>query len=197
MKRIGVRRTTAFGLAAAVALTAFLVDGKRTETAARAMPFDGASLDARVIRRTNAYRQKKGLRRLRKDAVLERAAQDYANYYAANPGRPALWGHNYGGLDPMDRAENAGFQGRCVGENLGWQGTSGKLSTLGAIDKKMVQGWIESRPHRKNLEYRDFDLIGVGSARFRSDGMQWIVTVQMFGCSEKLKGGSKNLRFGR
>ena len=195
LRRLGIRRITICALAAALTAALFLDDGGRSQAAAKA--FDAAALDAGVIRRTNAYRKDKGLKALKQDAKLERAAQDYADYYAANPGRPVLWGHEYGGLDPMDRAENAGFEGRCVGENLGWQGTSGALSSLGAIDKKMVDGWIESRPHRKNLEFRQFDLIGVGSAQFRAEGMQWIVTVQMFGCSEKLNGASRSFRFGR
>ena len=163
--------------------------------AARAESFDASGLSASIKRRTNAYRHRQSVQSLRRDRALERAAQDYADFYAANPGRPALWGHEYGGLNPMDRAERAGFGGRCVGENLGWQGTSGALAGLEPVDEKMMAGWIKSRPHRKNLEYRHFDVIGVGAATYRADGKNWIIAVQMFGCSEPMPKGPGTLRF--
>lgn len=161
--------------------------------------FDGVAIDAKIVEQTNAYRQQHDAQELRVDAALQKAAQGFADYYAANPGRRIFWGHEYGGSDPLSRAQAAGFEGRCVGENLGWQGTTGSLASLGALDEKFMQGWIESRSHRRNLQTKKFDVIGVGSAVFRKDDMLWVVSVQMFGCSEpaiKKKGGGLSFGFG-
>lgn len=182
-----------FLIAALAALGAACMGGGPALLAAETQGFDPAAIDAGVIRRTNAYREKKGLGALEVNAELEKAAQAFADYYVANPGRQALWGHEYGGLTPLDRAENAGFNSRCVGENLGWRGTSGGgLAELGEIDATMVQGWIDSRAHRKNLEFPHYKTIGVGTASYRSDGVLWVVTVQMFGCAPEPKNAPQN-----
>lgn len=151
--------------------------------AAFANPTVGPAMDAGVIELSNDYRLSRGLSALAIDERLNRAAQAFADYYVAHPGTQAEWSHEYDGSTPFERAQAAGYDGRCVGENLGWQGTDGPLSVLGDVSEGMVNGWIASPPHHENLVHPEFDDIGVGSAVYESEGVTWVISVQMFGCS--------------
>lgn len=150
---------------------------------AAAKPVVGPSMDRSVIEQTNAYRSSKGLGRVKVDRRLSAAAQWFADYYAANPGKREEWGHEYGGTTVLQRVEAQGFQGWCVAENLGWVGTSGRHADLGDAASRMLKGWKNSPGHNENLIRSRHDLIGVGSAEFRKDGILWVVSVQVFGCS--------------
>jgi uncharacterized protein YkwD len=69
------------------------------------------------------------------------------------------------------RARAAGWSGRTLGETLGWG--AGELATPAAI----VQGWMNSPPHRAILLDGDFRRIGLGVAAGSPEGLAGAATV--------------------
>lgn len=121
-----------------------------------------------VIRRTNKYRRKEGLRVLRADAQLSKAAQGHADDMD-DVGR--YLGHQSSdGRDFEARINEAGYDWRSIRENV----ASGQQSA-----KAVVRGWMKSPGHRANILSDDITEIGVGFAVDDSSGMTY--WVQKFG----------------
>jgi uncharacterized protein YkwD len=66
--------------------------------------------------------------------------------------------HVLDGKAPAQRVEATGYDYKRVGENIAWSDTS-----LPA--EKIMKGWMDSEPHRKNILNPDFTEIGIGVAR--------------------------------
>lgn len=105
----------------------------------------------------NAERRSRGLRGLRSNSRLARAARRHA----ADMVRNDYFSHDApSGLDFVDRIVRADYVDPrssrwLLGENLAWG--SGALSTPRAI----VRSWMGSPPHRANIVRRGFREIGV------------------------------------
>jgi uncharacterized protein YkwD len=136
--------------------------GARACQSASASP---ASVSKRtVVRATlcvlNAQRARRGVRPLRLDRRLSRAARRHARAMA----RRNFFSHNSpGGASFVDRIRRAGYLRRArswtVGENLAW-GT-GRLSS----PRSILSGWMRSPGHRANILNGSFREIGIGLAR--------------------------------
>src|SRR5918999_4092295 len=105
----------------------------------------------------NAERRRRGLRPLRRDRRLARAARRHARDMDARN----YFNHtSRSGASFVDRIRRAGYlrgaRGWSVGENLAW-GTGG-LGTPQAI----VRAWMNSPGHRDNILNGRFREIGVG-----------------------------------
>ena len=87
----------------------------------------------------NAYRAERGLNRLKSDSRLKQAAAAHVRDLAAH-GRLSHTGSD--GSNHIRRAERAGY-GRYVAENV-----AAGQKTPAAV----MQAWLGSRGHRKNLE---------------------------------------------
>ncbi len=108
----------------------------------------------------NRERAASGLRRLRLDGKLGRAAQGHARDMVAKH----YFAHNSrSGASFSTRIKRTGWtrsrRSWTVGENIAWG--SGSLSTPRAI----VRGWMNSAGHRANILSRSFRLIGIGIAK--------------------------------
>lgn len=106
----------------------------------------------------NKARADHGLRRLRFDQRLDRAARSHSRDMVAN----RYFSHtSRAGLSSSDRIAKTGWmRGRrrwTVGENIAWR--MGDPSP-GAV----VRAWLRSRPHRRILLTRTFRVIGIGVA---------------------------------
>jgi uncharacterized protein YkwD len=126
---------------------------------AKDLPDSGDSLtDGRraTLCLLNRERRIHGLRPLRMDRRLERAAQDYSERMAARD----FFAHEApDGSRPTDRIAAAGY-GRALvtGENLGWgEGPAGEPAA-------MVDGWMHSPGHRANILRPEYREIGIGIA---------------------------------
>lgn len=108
----------------------------------------------------NAERTSRGLRPLKGDGDLARAAREHSrdmtkrNYFDhVSPG-----GETVG-----DRIRDAGYgkpgDGWRVGENLGW-GTGRRAAPNALVDE-----WLNSPPHKKNMLNGAFRELGVGVAQ--------------------------------
>ena len=105
----------------------------------------------------NLERTSRGLRRLRDNARLERAADKHSRDMVVRD----FFSHtSLGGATMMDRIKNAGYIGGArsysLGENLAW-GTGALGSPL-----KIVAGWMRSPGHRQNILNGRFEELGVG-----------------------------------
>jgi uncharacterized protein YkwD len=107
----------------------------------------------------NQERASRGLRKLRSDARLRRAADRHARDMVA---RRYFAHESKSGASFTTRIKRTGWtrsrRSWTVGENIGYG--SGSLAT----PRSMVRGWMHSAGHRANILARQFRLIGVGVA---------------------------------
>ena len=130
--------------------------------AADRIPAPGAIGDARraTVCLLNRRRARRGLARLRGDALLRRAAKRHS----LDMVRRDYFDHvSPGGSTLTDRLLGAGFGLRAraswvAGENLAWgMGSS-------ATPRAIVRMWMNSPPHRRNVLGPRFRRVGIGIA---------------------------------
>jgi uncharacterized protein YkwD len=107
----------------------------------------------------NRERRAQGLRKLRADAKLRRAADGHAGDMVAKH----YFDHtSKSGASFVTRIKRTGWtksrRSWTVGENLGY-GTGSY-----ATPREMVKGWMHSAGHRANILARQFKMIGIGIA---------------------------------
>jgi uncharacterized protein YkwD len=107
----------------------------------------------------NRQRAAHGIRALRADGKLARAARGHARDMVAQH----YFSHtSRSGASFSARIKRTGWtrtrRSYTVGENIGWGG--GSLST----PRQMVRAWMSSAGHRANILDRSFNLIGIGIA---------------------------------
>ncbi len=107
----------------------------------------------------NAERTSRGLRPLRRDGDLAQAARRHS----ADMSRRNYFSHvTPGGEDLGDRLRDAGYgdpgDGWRAGENLGW-GTGNRATPASLVDE-----WLASSGHKRNMLEDSFREIGVGVA---------------------------------
>lgn len=117
------------------------------------------TLDTATLCLMNAERRARGLRPLRADRALRRAARGHANTMV----RRHFFDHvSPSGSTMMARVRAASYLRHAgaysVGENIAWGG--GSLGTPRAI----VRAWMKSPGHRANLLHPRFRDVGVGIA---------------------------------
>jgi uncharacterized protein YkwD len=164
MRRTTTRRlrrlaVTPLLAAAAIAAVPALADAAPCSGDDRAPAALGSAETNVTLCLLNNERAAHGLRPLRLDRKLSRAARGHsrdmvAKRYFAHDSRS--------GASFSSRIKRAGWmRGRrawTVGENIGWgEGTS-------ASPRAMVSAWMHSAGHRANILERHFRLIGIGIA---------------------------------
>jgi len=132
----------------ALAVTAQAAPAKSTNSKAAANPRTA------LLKEMNAARRAHGLRPLKLNATLTRPAIAHSRHLA----RTGELDHNGADGKPFwVRIHKAGYSKRkAVGENLGMIG--GCATREG---KLMVQMWLESPTHRRNLLAKDFRNVGI------------------------------------
>jgi putative thioredoxin len=133
--------------------------------------FDTGFLNLLVHDMINEIREKKGLRTLKVDPVLEAAARDQNGYMIKFD---VLTHHQDNTMKKtvMDRVKAFGGNFRRVGENVQYQGmqirqknnqqeiiTDSYLNTA----KKIVNNWVNSPGHYRNLIHPDFTFVGTST----------------------------------
>jgi uncharacterized protein YkwD len=107
----------------------------------------------------NRERRAHGLRPLRSNSKLARAARSHARDMVAQ----RYFSHDSrNGASFSARIKRTGWtrarRSYTMGENIGWGG--GALST----PRAMVRGWMNSAGHKANILAREFRFIGIGIA---------------------------------
>ena len=127
---------------------------------------------AEMLARVNAERKRAGARPLSPNARLDRAAQRHAEDMLAR----AYFAHRSPeGKSVRERSREAGYEWRMIGENI----AEGQFTVAEVMDT-----WMHSPGHRRNLLDPGFRELGVGLALGRSEGREggWQVEwVQAFG----------------
>ncbi|HEU0101115.1 MAG TPA: CAP domain-containing protein [Mycobacteriales bacterium] len=129
-----------------------------------AAPVD--DLPAEVVRLTNLRRAEHGLHPLRAERRLAEAARVHNDDMVAQ----GFFAHESpDGSSVADRVRRAGYEYAVVAENL----AAGQRTA-----QEVVQGWLDSPGHRRNLLSADVREIGVA---YRADGPYGTTWTQVFG----------------
>jgi uncharacterized protein YkwD len=131
-----------------------------------------------IVEGTNAFRKEQGRGDVTIDESLTKAAQDFAEYMAAQN----KFGHTADGRQPDDRATAAGYKICLISENIAYRFDSEGFEK-DQLAKSFVQGWIDSPGHRKNMLEPNAVHIGIGVA-WSDEGIAY--GVQMFGRPESM-----------
>lgn len=111
-----------------------------------------------VIDDSNSARTRQGLQLIAANEAMNRAAMQYArelaqrhtiSHFSTTPGRE----------DPAKRLTDAGIKWMAVAENLAL------MSPRPGIAPQVIQGWLNSPPHRENLLNPIYRITGAGVAR--------------------------------
>lgn len=108
----------------------------------------------------NAQRSKEGAPPLRIDPKLTAAAQAYAEFLA----RTGKFSHNADG-GPGSRIKENGYKGGAYGENI----ARGQRSPDSVVD-----GWMHSEGHRKNILNKSYHDVGFGYAVGAKGQIVWV-----------------------
>lgn len=123
------------------------------------------SLQQDILDRVNQERSKTGAAPLKLNAKLSAAAQKQAQ----NLMDTGIFSHTIDGKNVGDRATAAGYNWGRIGENI----AEGQRS---AAD--VMQSWMNSEGHRKNILNAEFQELGVGYTEDSEGSTYW---VQVFG----------------
>jgi len=107
--------------------------------------------ESSLLSAMNSARAAHGLRPLRADGRLERAARGHSSYML----RTGTFAHGAFAA----RIRRVGVRAPRIGENLAW--SSGSLTAARAI----VSMWLASPEHRANLLHPGYRFVGVGALR--------------------------------
>lgn len=127
-----------------------------------------------IVRNTNEFRQKEGLREVKRNPKLDETAQYFANYMA----RTDKYGHHADGSRPAERAAKHDYNYCIVSENIAYQYDSAGFATE-ELARQFFREWKHSPGHRKNM--LDPDVAETGIAVAWSDQTGYYYAVQMFG----------------
>jgi uncharacterized protein YkwD len=127
------------------------------------------ALETELYVRVNAVRAEHHLVPLQRDPAVDRVARAQAADMAA---RGYLSHDNPEGLSPVDRLERGGVRDgfTLAAENAG-------KTNRGDPNREILEGWIASEAHRRNLFFPPFNTTGLGIAR-AADGTY--VYVQLY-----------------
>jgi uncharacterized protein YkwD len=126
-------------------------------------------VQAEMLAAVNAERRKAGASPLRPNSRLDQAAQRHAEDML----RRAYFAHESPeGRTVRERSHGAGYDWRAIGENI----AEGQLSVAEVMDT-----WMHSPGHRRNILDRDFKELGVGLALGRQGEGWQLEWVQTFG----------------
>lgn len=121
-----------------------------------------------IIKFTNEERSKEQLTQLEQNPLLSIAARDKALAIINSQ----TFQHNIKGKKFSSWIMDAGYRYKVVGENL-------------AIDfdneRKIVDAWLESKDHKKNILNPQYSEIGVATVSGNYRGKETTVVVQLFG----------------
>jgi hypothetical protein len=116
-----------------------------------------SAFEQEVLRLTNEFRQKNGLKPLVIDQSLEKAADQHTQNMALQD----FFSHTgKDGSRPWDRAKSAGYESGTVGENI---------AAGYGTPQDVVTGWINSPGHRANLLNTNYNEIGLGHYFLQND----------------------------
>ena len=123
----------------------------------------------KVIEITNKERSERGLRELKQDPLLSKAAETKA----ADMISRNYWAHNApDGTTPWFFFKEVGYTYRYAGENLARDFQE---------PEEVVKAWINSPSHKENLFSQKYEEIGIAVVEGDLKGTRTVLVVQLFG----------------
>lgn len=119
-----------------------------------------------LLELTNAIRGREKLPLFQPHPQLFKAARDHS----VNMAKQGEMNHILDGKNPNDRVRAAGYRPARLAENITW--------SSGATIAELIQGWMDSESHRKNMLDPNLKELGLGYAR---DDKGNIYATQVFG----------------
>lgn len=141
---------------------------------------DVAKVETAIVEMTNDFRAKYKLAGVKPDTKLTNAARAFAQHLA----RTGAFAHNGDGREPSERAFNAGYSFCFIAENLALNQSSAGFESRD-LARQMVEGWINSPGHRKNLLAEHATDTAVAIAKGPERNPKYIA-VQLFGRPKSL-----------
>jgi hypothetical protein len=135
-----------------------------------------------LLARTNDLRRDHDRPTLERNARLERAAREFADFMASHD----EFGHEADGRTPTDRARAAGYRDCMVAENVAYEMRTRPFATE-ELAEAFFRGFAGSAGHRRNL--LDADAVEIGVAVAHSEETSRYYAVQLFGQPESLRIG--------
>ncbi|WP_437223042.1 CAP domain-containing protein [Planctomicrobium sp. SH661] len=123
-----------------------------------------------IIEQTNAFRKAEKLGPLERNDLLQKTAQDFADYMA----KTGKYGHNADDHTPSERVAAHGYEICYVGENIAMQFKGNGFAT-GPLAKALFQGWKNSPPHRANMLQNSVTETGVAISQSPETGAYFAV----------------------
>ena len=122
-----------------------------------------------VINLTNEERADNSAKPLVRNEVLDKAAKMKAEHMAKNE----YFAHfSPAGVSPWHWFDEVGYVYAHAGENLAIHFTD---------SSEVVEAWMDSPTHRKNIVDKRYTEIGVGTAKGKFEGYETVYVVQLFG----------------
>lgn len=141
-----------------------------TRPSAGTHPLQEELTGSEVLRLTNVTRSEHGIPELKESFLLNAVAVDRAR----DMFEKQYFDHvSPTGEKAADIAQKAGYRYKMIGENI----AAGAFIT----NQKIINGWMQSPGHRKNLLSGKFEEIGVAVVRGRLEGDETWIAVQVFG----------------
>lgn len=151
MQLLKVLATGLFGLVLFTACKTSPVSAVKRTGATSSASSSLASMEASILAEVNRHRKSKGLPALQSNSFIETEASLHSQRMAS---RQVAFGHG-------------GYETRVsrLTKRLGGISASAENVAYGSMNaREVVQGWLKSPPHRKNIEGR-YNLTGIGVSR--------------------------------
>lgn len=139
--------------------------------------FDSSLLNAAIFYETNRQRQFYGATQFLYDNRLERCAQGHSedmprlNFFSHTSLVP-------GKTNMSDRMGKVGYSNLYMAENISWHDVSNR--NYRDLAKSIVDSWMDSPGHRKNILNPTYNYLGVGTAIFWSEYGLYLKSTQNF-----------------
>lgn len=117
-----------------------------------------------LVNLTNAARKKEGLRELQPHPKLFQSAR----LHAANMAKQEKLDHELDGKTMIDRLQAVEYGVESAAENIAHKQTT---------PRKVMESWMDSEGHKKNILTEDYIHIGVAVARSAKGERYWVMVL--------------------
>ena len=119
-----------------------------------------------ILMLLNNIRDEAGLTILNRDPILSEVANGHSNEMAKHE---YLSHTNLQGCSFTCRIESSGFKARAWAENIGFVERADLLDSPKKVAAYMVESWMDSPQHRRNILHEEYTNIGIGITKNGSD----------------------------
>lgn len=131
---------------------------------------DVETVESKIFEKANQFRKENEKTALERNKKLDAAALGFAEFMAETH----RYGHTADGRRPSERVAAEDYDYCFVAENIAYEYRS-ESTTASALATRLLDGWIDSPGHRKNLLSEPATETGLGIARSEKTGAYFAV----------------------